>query len=338
MNNKSTLAIALLLLLILSACGTRRPAPVEDRGSWRQRPSSTAQSQNHQRSSSYTVMRGDTLYSIAFRYNMDWRELALWNQIRSPYLIHPGDRLRLTAPPQVASSTSRNSRPIASSSTNRPASNPNSGASSTTSRSTSGTATSSTGSTSASATPANQTVVKKPKPSDSARAQPPASKPAAVKTSPRSSGNKAPSSTKKPTASSNKAPPKAATKSSAGISWRWPANGPVLRNFKANSTGREGLDIKGDLGEVVRAAADGTVVYSGTGLIGYGELIIIKHNERLLSAYGYNRKRLVKEGEKVTAGQAISEMGQNSSGQVVLHFEIRVEGKTQNPRNYLPKR
>jgi len=322
MTKKHAITLLLLLsLVLLSACGTRRPAPVEDRGTWKQRPTTTSRSEAY-RSSSYTVMRGDTLYSISFRYNLDWRELARWNQIRSPYLIHPGDRLRLTAPPQVASTSQR---PRSTTSSTAP-SRPSSGAAI---NSSSGRAPPS-GSTSGRPPASQSAATKKPKPSDSARATPPPSKPI-TKTSPRSSGSSA-------ATSPAKAPPKTATKSSKGVKWRWPANGPVLRNFKANSTGREGLDIKGDLGEVVRAAADGTVVYSGTGLIGYGELIIIKHNERLLSAYGYNRKRLVKEGEKVTAGQAISEMGQNSSGQVVLHFEIRLEGKTQNPRTYLPKR
>jgi lipoprotein NlpD len=336
MTKKHAITLLLLLsLMLLSACGTRRPAPVEDRGSWKQRPTTTSRSEAY-RSSSYTVMRGDTLYSISFRYNLDWRELARWNQIRSPYLIHPGDRLRLTAPPQVASTNQRPRSNTNSTIQSRPSSAASTGSASGRSPpSNSAGSRPSTGSMASSSAssrpPASQpATTKKPKPSDSARATPPSSKPI-TKTSPRSSG----SST---ATSPAKAPPKAATKNSNGVKWRWPANGPVLRSFKANSTGREGLDIKGDLGEVVRAAADGTVVYSGTGLIGYGELIIIKHNERLLSAYGYNRKRLVKEGEKVTAGQAISEMGQNSSGQVVLHFEIRLEGKTQNPRTYLPKR
>jgi len=101
---------------------------------------------------------------------------------------------------------------------------------------------------------------------------------------------------------------------------------------------RQGIDIAGQSGAPVRAAADGTVVYSGNGLIGYGELIIVKHNPAFLSAYGHNRKRLVQEGDRVKAGQTIAEMGASGASRDELHFEIRRNGKPSNPLDYLPHR
>ncbi len=101
---------------------------------------------------------------------------------------------------------------------------------------------------------------------------------------------------------------------------------------------RQGIDIAGKSGDPVRAAADGTVVYSGNGLIGYGELIIVKHSPAFLSAYGHNRKRLVKEGDRVSADETIAEMGSSSANRDSLHFEIRKNGKPANPTDYLPRR
>jgi len=101
---------------------------------------------------------------------------------------------------------------------------------------------------------------------------------------------------------------------------------------------KQGIDIAGNEGDPVSATADGEVVYSGNGLIGYGELIIVKHNASFLSAYGHNRARLVKEGDKVKAGQAIAEMGSSASSRDELHFEIRKNGKPVNPLEYLPAR
>ncbi len=124
----------------------------------------------------------------------------------------------------------------------------------------------------------------------------------------------------------------------AGIDWRWPAAGAVLQRFVAGDAARQGLDIQGSLGHPVAAAADGEVVYSGNGLLGYGELIIIKHSASFLSAYGHNRKRLVGEGERVKAGQQIAEMGGNGSALQLLHFEIRQDGKPVDPLRFLPPR
>ena len=124
----------------------------------------------------------------------------------------------------------------------------------------------------------------------------------------------------------------------SGISWRWPADGAVVGRFAAGVTTKQGVDIAGTSGQAVKSAADGVVVYSGAGLVGYGELIIVKHNEQWLSAYGHNRKRLVNEGQSVKAGQQIAEMGRTGANRDMLHFEIRYNGKPVDPQQYLPAR
>lgn len=118
--------------------------------------------------------------------------------------------------------------------------------------------------------------------------------------------------------------------------WRWPASGTVLRGFALPAS--KGLDITDTLGAPVYAAAPGRVVYSGSALKGYGELIIVKHDETYLSAYGYNRRRLVEEGDAVTGGQQIGEIGMGPESRPVLHFEIRRAGQPVNPSALLPAR
>ncbi|AKC87423.1 peptidoglycan DD-metalloendopeptidase family protein [Pseudoxanthomonas suwonensis] len=133
-------------------------------------------------------------------------------------------------------------------------------------------------------------------------------------------------------------PPPPTAPASSGFSWRWPAQGVLLATYVAGDNTRQGIDIGGSSGQPVAAAADGVVVYSGAGLVGYGELIIVKHNEQWLSAYGHNRKRLVAEGQSVKAGQQIAEMGRTGTDREKLHFEIRYNGKPVDPLLYLPKR
>jgi lipoprotein NlpD len=167
---------------------------------------------------------------------------------------------------------------------------------------------------------AKTTTVASPKPSSSTKAPP-------AKTAPVT-----------PAASSTKAASSPTTKAADPKSWQWPTEGPVLRGFVAGDPARNGLDIKGKEGQAINASSAGQVVYSGNGLIGYGELIIVKHSEKMLSAYAHNRVRLVKEGDQVWAGQKIAEMGRNSGDEQLLHFEIRSAGKPVNPLNYLPKK
>jgi lipoprotein NlpD len=118
--------------------------------------------------------------------------------------------------------------------------------------------------------------------------------------------------------------------------WEWPTRGKVVRGFSSDSS--KGIDISGDIGQIVVAAAAGKVVYSGSALKGYGELVIIKHDERYLSAYGYNRRRLVEEGQQVLAGQPIAELGEGPEQRPLLHFEIRDKGKPVDPLPLLPRR
>jgi lipoprotein NlpD len=124
----------------------------------------------------------------------------------------------------------------------------------------------------------------------------------------------------------------------SGLSWRWPTRGQVVGRFVAGDQTRQGIDIAGSAGQRVDAAADGVVVYSGAGLVGYGELVIVKHNETWLSAYAHNRRRLVAEGTKVKAGDPIAEMGRTGAIRDMLHFEIRRNGKPVDPLQLLPAR
>ena len=133
-------------------------------------------------------------------------------------------------------------------------------------------------------------------------------------------------------------PAPTAAPASSGIGWRWPADGALVGRFVAGETTKQGVDIAGSSGQPVRAAGPGVVVYSGAGLVGYGELIIIKHNDQWLSAYGHNRKRLVNEGQSVKAGEQIAEMGRTGAARDMLHFEIRYNGKPVDPLLYLPKK
>jgi lipoprotein NlpD len=124
----------------------------------------------------------------------------------------------------------------------------------------------------------------------------------------------------------------------SNVAWRWPADGGVIQTYASGDPTRQGIDIAGKAGQPVRAAADGVVVYSGSGLVGYGELVIVKHNDQWLSAYGHNRARLVNEGQLVKAGQQIAEMGRSGASRDMLHFEIRYNGKPVDPQQYLPTR
>ena len=160
-----------------------------------------------------------------------------------------------------------------------------------------------------------------------------------------------PAATPKPVAKT-RPPPKTATRtpsrsapstkkkkpvSRKKLAWRWPVKGKVVSRFKSGDPLRKGIKISGYSGKPILAAESGKVVYSGSGLIGYGRLIIVKHNDNYLSAYGHNRKILVKEGDQVTKGKRIAEMGTANSGEPMLHFEIRRDGKPVDPVRLLPR-
>jgi len=216
----------------------------------------------------HTVSRGETLYSIAWRYNLDYRKLAAANGIPSNFTIYPGQKLHLV-----------------------------------------------------------ESVTKRVKPRKKV--------PKLVKESPILTKKSAPRSKNKTPKIINESKPKNLSKPSA---WVWPVKGKLSASFASNKGLNKGIDIKGELGEPVVAAASGVVVYSGDGLRGYGKLVIVKHSDKYLSAYAHNRRLLVREGDSVKIGQKIAEVGSSGTDVVKLHFEIRFDGKPVNPLKYLPKR
>lgn len=201
----------------------------------------------------YTIRPGDTLYSIAWRYGLDYHDVAAWNGIGSDYLIKPGQTLVLAAPSRYLASSTK------------------------------------------SATRTGVVVT---------RSQ------AAV--------------------SEDYAPP------SGPLTWIWPAKGALVRLYHPNHPLSKGIDISGVRGQDIMAAAPGKVVYTGSAIIGYGNLIIIKNSEQFLSAYADNDSVLVREGQTVKAGERIATMGLDRDGHPLLHFEIRYNGKPVNPLSYLP--
>ncbi len=279
------------LAFLLSACAPMAPAPVEQRDTRSVQRSAVVPTV-------YSVRRGDTLYSIAFRYRLDWREIARWNQINRPYLIRPGQELRLVPPPRRVSWVSEPA----------PETLPE---------------------VEAEAPP--QPVPRQPEQIDPVP-ETPVRAPDPIE--PQQAPDQAPQpSTVEPTPSVVHGP----TRRVSGIEWRWPTAGRVSRPFDSAAT-RRGIGISGNEGQPVVAAADGEVVYSGTALIGYGELIIIKHSDRLLSAYAHNRVRLVSEGARVRGGQPIAELGISDRNEELLHFEVRRNGQPVNPLDFLPRR
>ncbi|MBP3865551.1 MULTISPECIES: peptidoglycan DD-metalloendopeptidase family protein [Pseudomonas] len=248
-------------LALLAACSStpKNGVNVVDRNGVAQRPAVTT--------GQYAVRRGDTLFSIAFRYGWDWKALAARNNIAAPFTIVPGQVIRFDG---------------------RSGSQPAGGTTTTVVSSSSGSKT---------------TVIK--------RSAATATAPAAVAPLPAGPAPKG---------------------------WGWPSNGILIGKFSSNGSLNKGIDIAGDLGQPVLAASDGSVVYAGSGLRGYGELIIIKHSDTYVSAYGHNRRLLVREGQQVKVGQTIAEMGSTGTDRVKLHFEIRRQGKPVDPLQFLPRR
>lgn len=224
----------------------------------------------------HVVKPGETLYSIAWRYGRDYRELGNANGISPPYQIRAGQVLRLDLRGTVTSS-----RQTASTSAPPKAKAP------------------------------SRVSVPAPRNEPAPRVQ------------------KAPD---RGTALPNQ------NQTVAGIVWRWPHVGTLLAGFSTSGKVNKGIDIAGNAGDPVRASAAGNVVYAGNGLLGYGNLIIVNHNEHYLSAYAHNRKILVREGEEVKAGQTIAELGSSGADRNKLHFEIRKNGNPVDPIPYLPPR
>jgi lipoprotein NlpD len=269
----------------------------------------------------YPVSSGDTIYSIAWKYELDPFELARWNNISSPYRIYPGQRLAMK-PGQSATASQASTPKSTSTAASRP-----------------GSITVRKGDTLNAL--AHQYSVSARQLASINGLKPPyiiktgqTLKLTAAKTRP------APTTTSSKATSSASASRKTSVTSMSAdnknIIWQWPVKGRLITTFKSNKTGRKGIDIAGKEGAGIRAAAAGKVVYSGNGLISYGNLVIIKHNRSYLSAYAHNRKLLVKEGETIKAGQKIAELGKTGADSPRLHFEIRKNGKPVNPLKYLP--
>ncbi|POE16454.1 murein hydrolase activator NlpD [Pectobacterium odoriferum] len=257
--------------------------------------------------SSYTVKRGDTLFYIAWITGNDYRDLAQRNNIPEPYSLNVGQSLSLGSGSGNNASggglTSGGGVLATTDATRGGVPTPPSSAQ---------IQTTSVDSQSTNAYSGNQGKqnVGKMLPTTGAPTTAPVSAPAAV-------------------ASSNTA---------AVGSWRWPTDGKVIDSFSDSEGGNKGIDIAGSRGQPITATASGRVVYAGNALRGYGNLIIIKHNDDYLSAYAHNDTMLVREQQDVTAGQKIATMGSTGTSSVRLHFEIRYKGKSVNPLRFLPQR
>ena len=264
------LFICLVASLLNSSCSSNSVAPVSTRDGYHDKQAkkvvakapATSPKVIDKNKFRHIVVSGDTLYSISWNYNLDYKEVAHWNNIKKPYVIHPRQSIRLTAPP------------------------------------------------------AKKTAVKKTVPTD---------------------GNKKGKETveKQPKVVKKRTKTIEPVKYAKTINWQWPTTGELIKSNSPIS--KKGLDIAGKKGQLIKTSAPGVVVYSGSGLLGYGRLIIIKHNETYLSAYAHNSVLIVKEGDSVSSGQEIAKMGQDSDGQVLLHFEIRKNGSPVEPDKYLPK-
>ncbi len=259
-------------------------------------------------SKTHVVVPGDTLYSIAWDSGLDYHQLARWNRIGAPYIIRPGQRLRLY--PGEAAQRRARVHVVAK-----------------------GESLYSIGQ--ATGIPykslARWNGIAAPyqiRPGQRLRLSPPPQKRKA----------RGGQSTTESRGTSARKPPgkKSPPKGPAVRDWTWPAKGRVIAGYSGTS-GNKGIDIAGKKGQAVQAAAGGHVVYQGSGLRGYGKLIIIKHNQAYLSAYAHCNKIYVKEGDVIKRGQTIAGMGNTGTNRVKLHFEIRYRGNPVNPMKFLPK-
>ena len=306
----------LLGVIALVGCATDMPAPVTERspGSTRAKtvaaPARPAASISASETGTHTVQKGDTLYAIAFANNLDFQELARWNNLESVDIIRVGQVLRLTSPDSAAAAASKGveiqplkieARPQAQALSEAP-------------------------------------LVREPQavllPYNEANwalaNAPPAPRPVAVP--PPIVVQPAP--VVPPVVATPPNPAVVAPAPTTVESWIWPANGALKGRF--GEAGGKGIDIVGERNSPILAAAPGRVVYSGAGLRGYGRLVIIKHPGEYLSAYAHNHDVLVKEGDTVNAGQKIALMGDSDADRVKLHFEIRQYGRPLDPLKYLP--
>ncbi|MDU1060011.1 MAG: murein hydrolase activator NlpD [Leclercia adecarboxylata] len=259
--------------------------------------------------STYTVKRGDTLFYIAWITGNDFRDLAQRNNVQAPYGLEVGQTL------QVGNATGKPLTPGNTVSV-------------------------------ADVTAQNNSVTPAQKSSTVVASQPTitysedSGEQSANKMLPNNKGSAAvvTAPVTAPVVSSTVPVASSQTSSSPISSWRWPTEGKVIENFSSSEGGNKGVDIAGSKGQAIIATGDGRVVYAGNALRGYGNLIIIKHNDDYLSAYAHNDTMLVREQQEVKAGQKIATMGSTGTSSTRLHFEIRYKGKSVNPLQYLPQR
>ena len=303
---------------ILAGCGGGALAPVQEPTE----PVVPGRGREH------VVGRGETLYSIAWRHGTDYRVLAGINSIRDPYTIHPGQRLLIpepdeAVPPAPEPDAARSEPAAAGDVSTRGIGSPEA----------------------LQITPlppsSSKPSMEPPGKASAEAAQPrqalpgPVSKPAS-ESSPEVR-RETPAQRQRPVsapASKRAAEPSLAARTVAGLSWTRPTGGRTIKGFGRG--GNKGLDIAGAFEQPIRAAAPGQVVYAGSGLVGYGKLIIVKHDSRLLSAYAHNERLHVGEGDEVAGGQHIADMGRSARGRAMLHFEIRRDGKPVDPVRFLP--
>lgn len=315
-----TLAAAFLLSIpavsSLSGCSSANSYQVEDRSTGSR---SRSQSSGRLGKNQYRVQKGDTLYSVSQKigYRFDYHYLAKKNGIKPPYAIEKGLILNISDDcggcrvHVVKSGETLYSTAFLY-------------------HTTVGRLAALNGFSVQTKLNAGQNIIV----SEGKSSGWPSAKPGRTGSG-SSSGKGSSAGSSKPVRTADDTPAPVASRS--GISWHWPATGKVVRGFSVAENGNKGIDISGKRGAPVKAAAAGTVVYAGNALRGYGNLIIIKHSDDYLSAYAHNDSIKVREQQKVKAGQLIAGMGSTDSDSVVLHFEIRYRGKSQNPASYLPK-
>ncbi|NAZ70567.1 murein hydrolase activator NlpD [Vibrio toranzoniae] len=304
MGSKLLKGSTLLLGCALVGCAANSPAPVSSLNK-----NYSSIDRGSYRGSYYEVKKGDTLYFIAYVTNKDVNDLVSYNKLSAPYTIHPGQKLKLWRPSYSAPAYGKSTvavavvaAPVAASTTSSAASTP-------------------------------KTI---PKPSKNSKSFPAQTTTKVVK---KDSPKKVEQSKSKEYVGSKgkqNVTPTTKPTSDKVSKWLWPTKGRVIKNFSVGEQGNKGIDIAGQRGQPIVSTAGGTVVYSGNALRGYGNLVIVKHNDNYLSAYAHNDRLLVSEGQSVKPGQKIATMGSSGASSVRLHFEIRYQGKSVNPKRYLP--
>lgn len=307
---KIRLALLGVLAGTLAACGTtttRAPAPVVDHLT----PVKTTEAAKPQviTRGNYLVKKGDTLYRIALEHGQNYRDIVAWNNLTNANDIKVDQILRVLPPETNTAGAQTGS--VSPSGVEVRALSSSAGAASATNTNNTG----------------NKTMPRGDKRvyTDGTLAEMQKSESAAVAVVAKPVESKAGEKTAEPAASDED-----------GIAWIWPATGKVIATFDDGKS--KGIDIAGKLGQQVVAAGSGKVMYAGSGIRGYGNLVIVKHTSNLLSAYAHNKNIVVKEGESVSKGQKIAEMGNSDADAVKLHFEIRQQGKPVDPSKFLPNR